>query len=367
MVNQLSQNGTPPIPIPGNVSVAQNTQVSRLTTGTMFGGQNEQAMNRGNNNNGRSVSTVITNRKINTVKANHPEPQPNTKAYNECDTNGDTSCLGTNFVVLSYTTRTANVYAYEKTYKPIEGVPIVSGATAWDDPVTQQTHILVVNKALYYGTKLDHSLFNPNQFRHYGIGFWDNPYDKERGLKIDVNNDITIPMYSKGTKVLFQTRAPTAIELNTCPHIELTSPREWNPNDIQLGEATSMNVRLYDSEYRESCLQSQQSHNFYEYIDPTDDEALIHTVEPSYINLKERLISKISTSCSNISQVQYDHQDIPEPKTFISSERHAKLTAESISEKFGIGLERARATIRATTQRGVRSAILPISRRYRAD
>ena len=33
----------------------------------------------------------------------------------------------------------------------------------------------------------------------------------------------------------------------------------------------------------------------------------------------------------------------------------------------GIGLERARQTLRATTQRGTRSALLPISRRYWAD
>ena len=72
------------------------------------------------------------------------------------------------------------MYAYEKPIKPIEGVPIINGATAWDDPVSNQTYILVVNEALYYGTKLDHYLLNPNQIRHYGLNFWDNPYNKER-------------------------------------------------------------------------------------------------------------------------------------------------------------------------------------------
>ena len=105
--------------------------------------------------------------------------------------------------------------------------------------------------------------------------------------------------------------------------------------------------------------------NHYDYIDPTSDESLIHSSEPSYIDLKERLISKLETS--QVGQVQYNFEDIPEKRTFVSTERHMKLTAESISEKFGIGLARARATLRATTQRGVRSAILPISRRYRAD
>ena len=36
-------------------------------------------------------------------------------------------------------------------------------------------------------------------------------------------------------------------------------------------------------------------------------------------------------------------------------------------DQFGIGIDRANYTVKATLQRGTRSAILPISRRYRAD
>ena len=62
---------------------------------------------------------------------------------NECDTNADTCCLGKNFVILEFTQRAADVYTYIKDIAPIVGVPIVSGETAWDDPVTGQTYILV--------------------------------------------------------------------------------------------------------------------------------------------------------------------------------------------------------------------------------
>ena len=51
----------------------------------------------------------------------------------------------------------------------------------------------------------------------------------------------------------------------------------------------------------------------------------------------------------------------------MSDERHTKVSDELIAERFGIGLIRAQRTLRVTTQRGIRSAILPISRRYRAD
>src|SRR6056300_799365 len=66
---------------------------------------------------------------------------------------------------------------------------------------------------------------------------------------------------------------------------------------------------------------------------------------------------------------QYDPRslEIPTRKTFESSERHPRVTPEVLSERWGISTERARATLRATLQRGTRSAILPLARRYCAD
>jgi hypothetical protein len=58
--------------------------------------------------------------------------------------------LGKNFIILHHTTRTADVYAYDKSYKPLEGVPIVAGATAYDDTASGLTYILIFNEALYY-------------------------------------------------------------------------------------------------------------------------------------------------------------------------------------------------------------------------
>lgn len=59
--------------------------------------------------------------------------------------------------------------------------------------------------------------------------------------------------------------------------------------------------------------------------------------------------------------------DIPARRTFISTERHPAVTAESLSENWGIGIEQAKATLTATRQQGTRSAILPLARRYRTD
>ena len=92
-----------------------------------------------------------------------------TAGYNECDTNTDTCVLGANFIPLSLTHRTADVYPYDKAYTPIANVPIVTGATAWDDTDSGQMYILVFNESLFYGTKLDHSLINPNQLRMHEV------------------------------------------------------------------------------------------------------------------------------------------------------------------------------------------------------
>ena len=95
------------------------------------------------------------------------------------------------------------MYAYDASIKPIENVPIVAGATAYDDPHTGKIYILVFNKALYYGEKLDHSLIkNLNQLRSFGIPvFWDNLFHPSRNLTIEVNNSLHIPLRSIGTKI----------------------------------------------------------------------------------------------------------------------------------------------------------------------
>ena len=266
--------------------------------------------------------------------ANHLEPTSPTTADNECDTNADTCCLGPNFVILEYTRRTADVYSYDKSAKPIENVPIVTAATAWDDPVTGETYILVVNEALYYGTKLDHSLINPNQIRSFGIDLWDNPFDKLRGLQMHVGSSVVVEMKTKGTKVLFESRSPTQTELNECHHIDITSRSEWNPSSVSMIEQLS-----------------------------TKNKPITYP-----FGLKEDLIARMTTvSMSEVTRYDDTLEDLPTRQTYTSTERHAKMSAEVLADRFAIGVQRARDTMAATMQKGTRSAVLPISRRYRAD
>ena len=98
-----------------------------------MGGHNEQADLRSHNTNGRGISYVITRRGVGRAMA-VTEPDVNTSAQNEADTNADTCCLGQNFIPLYYTNRSADVYPYSDAYAPTENVPIVTAATAFDHP-----------------------------------------------------------------------------------------------------------------------------------------------------------------------------------------------------------------------------------------
>lgn len=48
-------------------------------------------------------------------------------------------------------------------------------------------------------------------------------------------------------------------------------------------------------------------------------------------------------------------------------DRHSQVDAETVAKRFRCGLETARKTLKATTQRGVRHSMHPLNRCYRVD
>ncbi len=55
------------------------------------------------------------------------------------------------------------------------------------------------------------------------------------------------------------------------------------------------------------------------------------------------------------------------PPTFVTQDRRADVSPQSLADRWMIGLEQAKLTLKSTTQRYLRSALLPTSRRYKAD
>ena len=51
-------------------------------------------------------------------------------------------------------------------------------------------------------------------------------------------------------------------------------------------------------------------------------------------------------------------------RTFLSSKRHSSTTPEDLSKRWGLSLAQATLILKATTQKVVRSAVMPLARRY---
>jgi hypothetical protein len=206
----------PPPPLPINGHGDQRSTVSEVTTDnrnnpthSIMGGRNEQASLRSRNSNICQIRT--STRHIRTSNTRNIEPPVGQTGHCESDSNADTCCLGQNFIPIHITNRTADVYPYDDSYAPMTNVPIVSGATAYDHD-DGNTYILVFHESLYYGTRLKHSLINPNQLHHHGVAFWDNPYDPNHDLCIDTIDAPPIPLKYSGTKLTFTTKVPNAHE-----------------------------------------------------------------------------------------------------------------------------------------------------------
>ena len=96
-------------------------------------------------------------------------------------------------------------------------------------------------------------------------------------------------------------------------------------------------------------------------------EELLESIKPYLLGLKEKLVALVPRHISEVARYDDSLEDIPTRQTYTSTERHVNMSAEVLADRFGIGLERARQTLKETNQIGTRSALLPISRRYRAD
>ncbi len=150
---------------------------------------------------------------------------------------------------------------------------------------------------------MKNSLINPNQVRAFGVSLCDDPTDPNRHMGMTIQDQL-IPFAMAGSTCHFTTRMPTNWEMENCLQVEITSDAEWNLNQVHF-------------------LQ-----------DPGDHE---DSLESSFV-------------------ASYDT-------------RHRRLDVEPsyLAKQWGIGLETATKTLKATTQAGIHHAIHPLSRHYRTD
>jgi hypothetical protein len=89
------------------------------------------------------------------------------------------------------------------------------------------------------GDTLDHSLVNPNQLRSFGITVvQDNPFANIQTHIATEDESVFIPLMSEGTTIFMNTSTLSDLELQTCPHITLTSSSPWDPRAVSFPQPT---------------------------------------------------------------------------------------------------------------------------------
>ena len=215
------------------------------------------------------------------------------------------------------------------------------------------------------------SLINPNQIRHNGFRVGDDVTDGDRyfGIELGEDEDEKLPFDMEGTCISFESRVPTQWEMNArnCRQYIMTCDQPWDPSQVKVAAVGS---KSRESSELRSLMAGISS---------------VHVAEANSSLSTHRCLSDISNTLDDkdftrrmISQVKVesvyplDKENVEDTGTTprvvraINSEtRHTTITAEEVSKKFRCGLETAKKTLEKTTQRGVRTAINPLHRRYR--
>ena len=184
---------------------------------------------------------------------------------------------------------------------------------------------------------------------------------------------LTIPLSLEGVTSYFPTRKPTREEYErACTQFELTSEvPEWNPH-----------TNLF-SDQEEALV--DDSGMLLDYAQPECERTLLpimtykqeisEEITPAEYDLASALEAHVSFSnVMQVSKWNYEEQEAYYEKGTpgrgsiiceINSETKPRLDAQLLARKWGIGLDAAKRTIRATTSRGIWSVLDPtISRQY---
>ena len=275
----------------------------------------------------------------------------------ELDSHTDTIVLGSNCVILHHRGKVCEVLPYSDDYEAIKNIPVVCGTTLSTDNVDNQEYILVFNESLWMGDSLTHSLINPNQLHAFGMDVQDNHFSTEWLLIQPAFHDITIPLQTLGTIIFTNTRAPTDQELSKHPHIVLSSNADWDPHHVRF---PSHDVEE-ESRSTINAIQTRQQYDILNFCYYNVEQSFVGTIDDP-VTFTEWLISSVQVHDPNMEKM-----DVASAQTFHTKERKTTVTAADLSEQWFIGLKQANKTIRATAQRLLQSAILPLVRRYRAD
>ena len=140
--------------------------------------------------------------------------------------------------------------------------------------------------------------------------------------------------------MFFKSRVPTREELSSCQHIEMTSSLPWEPSEVKLGKvshSTSRNVFSIkiDTRFVSTSPSDYFRESVRQYTDPSTDEAILLEINSVLVTFNEDYKRHLN---STTSHPYVFGEDIPSRKTFVSNQRHGKISPELLSEFWHIGL-----------------------------
>jgi hypothetical protein len=235
--------------------------------------------------------------------------------------------------MLTDTGFTCDVYPFKDGYEAEKHVPVATCATFIT--TGQGTEfILVGHEMLYFGREMERSLLNQIQIRHHithhGGYIQDNftREDEELGMLTGNAGEVFIPFQMNGTALNFESRVPSKDEVDNLPHIVITANDAWDPKTVRLQKISS------DSKPQDRRVREYET------------DVHLGSISTSLLEKEssERMISNVCIADRATGAVT-------------SNDRHRKVTTESVSRIWGIGLDTAHKTLRVTTQIGVRTAL----------
>jgi hypothetical protein len=257
-------------------------------------------------------------------------------------------------VILHYHDIQCDVAPFSDALPSLQNIDVVTGYTAYDDPNTNKTTILVVSQALWLGPTHDESLLCPNQLRANGIETDDIPLSYSKGKSLngihDPETGTVFPFSMKGVVSYLPIRTPTEFEFLSCDKIHLTSEMEWDPNADDISRAEG----FHNHEQNRHVAASRVLRG--EERPPVTLEDL--NVEPA-IDAVSRNISVLATRA---------YREEAHTSSVNTDIRRLNLDPRELQDRFGgVTLDVVSNTLKNTTQHAVRDGTMPMARRYKTS
>jgi hypothetical protein len=315
----------------------------------------------------------------------------------ELDSHADTCVLGFGWQVMEESGESCIVRPYSGESGESTEMRVVNAATAYDHPTNGEVYILQVQQGLYAGEAQTPSLLCPNQLRYNGIQVDDVPRQFNPRSTHSIyfpREEVSIPLKLNGVMSCFVTRYPTREELRDCTWLQMTSSERWDPNTANLAKREEAFIAREDDPILDDDIQNirdRPSRNLMSIslddrslggvsscLSPGDFlQDLLNTVRVSNAASTERYVSAIASYHPETFDVEYRTRgrmqmasyDPTESKisAVASKTRHVELSPAQLAKMWHVGVDVAASTLKSTTQDGIRTAVRPISRRYRTE